>query len=56
MIQQRVELFYGNQRSAKIVFKKLREFNGSDNCPSERTIGQIIIKIKRPFFTLECHN
>jgi len=48
-IQQRVqivELFYENQRSVKNVFRKLRDFYGLHNRPSERTIGRIVQKFQ----------
>ncbi|KAK4877722.1 hypothetical protein RN001_010228 [Aquatica leii] len=48
-IQQRVQivgLFYENQRFVKSVFRKLREFYGVHNRPSESTIDRIIKKFQ----------
>jgi hypothetical protein len=48
-IQQRVqivELFYENKRSVKSVYRKLREFYGLHNRPTESTIGRIVKKFQ----------
>lgn len=44
---QIVELFYENGRSVKNVYRKLRQFYGRHNRPSESTINQIIKRFQQ---------
>ena len=48
-----VQLYFENQRSVKLVFRKLRPIYGQHNRPSETTIGNIVKKFQSEFTCLD---